>query len=132
MSNALRAGTAYFLAVFAIGFVLGAIRVTLVIPRIGALAAVCIEAPVMLALAWPVCDAAVRRFAVPPAVSARLAMGGFAFALLMIAELALAVLLFGRSPAQHWGSYRGLAEQVGLAGQVAFALFPLWIARRRA
>ena len=132
MSNALRAGVVYFLAVFAIGFVLGAIRVTFVIPRIGALAAVCIEVPVMLALAWLVCAAIVRRFAVPPTVAARLAMGGIAFALLMLAELALAVLLFGRTPAQHWGRYHGLAEQVGLAGQVAFALFPLWIARRRA
>ena len=129
MSAAIRAGTAYFLIVFAIAFVLGVIRVGFIIPRIGVLAAVFAEAAVLLPLSWWVCGDLIRRFAVPPALSARAVMGLLAFALLMIAELALAVLLFGRTPAQHWASYRGIAEQLGLAAQLLFAAMPMLVRR---
>ena len=105
MTAAIRAGLVYVLIVFAIGFVLGTIRVTLVIPRFGELVAVCMEAPVLLALAWPTCRVLVWRFAVPDSPSARAAMGGLAFVVLMLAELSLSTLLFGRTPAQHWASY---------------------------
>ena len=129
MSAAIRAGTVYFLVVFAIAFGLGVVRTGLIIPRIGVLAAVFAEAAVLLPLSWWVCSGLVRRFAVPPARSARAVMGLLAFALLMIAELALAVLLFGRTPAQHWASYRGIAEQVGLAAQLLFAAMPMLVQR---
>ncbi len=125
MTRAITAGLLYFLAVFAIGFALGTLRVLVIIPRIGALAAVLVELLVMLALAWPICGALIRRCAVPPRPAPRLAMGAVAFGVLMVAELAMAVWLFGRTPQQHWASYRGVAEQLGLAGQLAFAVFPL-------
>ncbi len=129
MNRAINAGLLYFIAVFAIGFALGTLRVLVVIPRIGELPAVLLELPVMLALAWPICGALIRRCAVPSCVAPRLAMGAVAFAVLMMAELAMAVWLFGRTPQQHWASYRGVAEQLGLAGQLVFALFP--VLRRR-
>jgi hypothetical protein len=125
MTRAIRAGLAYFLLVFAAGFVLGTLRVTLIIPRIGELAAVCLEVPILLTLAWLICRAIIRRFDVPATLGARLAMGVFAFALLMLAELALSVLLAGRSPAQHFALYRQLAHQIGLAAQIGFAAIPL-------
>lgn len=50
--------------------------------------------------------------------------GVLAFALVMVAELALAVLLFGQSPAQHLDAYRHFAGLAGLAAQLAYALFP--------
>jgi hypothetical protein len=125
MSASIRAGLAYFLIVFAIAFGIGAIRTGFIVPRIGALAAVCIEAPVVLAVSWAVCRRTTRRFAVPRGVGARLAMGATAFALLMAAELALSLTLGGLSAAQHWALYRGLPRQIGLAAQVAFAAIPL-------
>ena len=42
LNRALIAGTAYFLALFALGFALGAIRVTFIAPRFGQLAATCV------------------------------------------------------------------------------------------
>jgi hypothetical protein len=125
MPNAIRAGFAYFAIVFAIGFVLGAIRVTIVIPRIGEIAAVCLEAPILLTLAWLICRRIVRRFAVSPGVAARGTMGLVAFGLLMLAELALSITLAGRTPAEHLALYDGLAEQIGLAAQILFAALPL-------
>lgn len=134
MATSLRAGLFYFLLVFAIGFALGTIRVTLVIPRLGDTNAVLIELPVMLALSWIACAWLVRRCAVPPRVAERLAMGGFAFALLMVGDLAVSVLGLGRTVAQHLAAYQTTGARLGLAAQLVFALFPLIqrvVARRR-
>ena len=46
------AGAAYFLAVFAAGFLLAPIRQFVLVPRIGEVAAVLLEAPLMLAAIW--------------------------------------------------------------------------------
>jgi hypothetical protein len=120
-----KAGLCYFAIVFAAGFVLGMLRVLIVIPRIGELAAVLAELPVMLAISWLACGWLVKRFAVPARMPDRLAMGAIAFALLMAAELALSVYVFHRSPAAYVASYLSAPGAIGLAGQIAFALFPL-------
>lgn len=128
MAASLRAGVAYFALVFAIGFVLGAIRVAVVIPRFGDTNAVLIELPIMLALSWMACAWLVRRFAVPPRTAERLTMGALAFALLMLGELSVSVFGFGRTVAEHFATYQSAGAQLGLAGQLAFALFP-WLQR---
>ena len=97
MSAALRAGVAYFTIVFAAGFVLGTIRVLVVMPRLGEMNAVAIEIPIMLALSWAACAWLVRRFAVPRALVNRIAMGGLAFELLMLGEFGVSVPAFGRT-----------------------------------
>ena len=123
--NALRAGVAYFALVFAAGFGLGIIRALLLVAALGAAPAVAIELPVMLVFAWIACGWLVRRFAVPAIPGARLAMGAAAFALLMAAEAALAVLGFGQSPEAYLAGLATPAGLLGLAGQVAFGLMPL-------
>jgi hypothetical protein len=128
MAASLRAGVAYFGLVFAIGFVLGTIRVLVVIPRFGDTNAVLIELPIMLALSWMACAWAVRRFAVPPRTVERLVMGAAAFALLMLGEVAVSVFGFGRTVAEHLATYQTPGAQLGLAAQLAFALFP-WVQR---
>ncbi|MEG3143317.1 hypothetical protein U1839_01505 [Sphingomonas sp. RT2P30] len=124
MTRIIAAALAYFAIVFGLGFLLGTIRVLFVIPRIGETAAVLVELPVMLAASWVAAGWCVRRFAVPPQTSPRLAMGLLAFALVMVAEFGLAVLLFGQTPAQHFAGYRHFAAAAGLAAQGAYALFP--------
>lgn len=128
MAASLRAGLFYFMLVFAIGFAFGVIRVMVVIPRFGDTNAVLIELPVMLALSWMACAWLVRRFAVPPRTAERLAMGAFAFALLMLGELAVSVYGFGRTAAEHLAAYQTTLAQLGLATQLVFALFP-WVQR---
>jgi phosphoglycerol transferase MdoB-like AlkP superfamily enzyme len=129
MKRAIRLGVLYFAAVFAAGFLLGALRVGFVVPRFGPLIAVLIELPVILTAAWLICGRLLGRQ--PLTVAQRLVIGGTAFGLLMLAELGLSVLLAGRSPAQHWALYRQLPEQLGLAGQLLFAAFPLLRGRNR-
>ena len=130
MRAALRAGLAYFAAVFALGFVLGTIRTLWLAPRFGALAAVAFELPVMIAVSAFACRICLRRFEVPDATAPRLAMGALAFALLMLAELAISVWLSNLTVRGHFALYARAEHQLGLAGQIVFALLPLWLRRR--
>jgi hypothetical protein len=118
------AGLSYFALVFAAGFVLGVVRVLVLLPRSNETVAVLIELPIILAISWAVCRWLVARFRVRGAIPVRLAMGGLAFGLLMLAETGLSVLGFGRSLAEHLAHYRSLPALLGLLGQLAFAAFP--------
>ena len=122
--SAIKAGVAYFAVVFMAGFALGAVRVFVVIPRIGALRAVALELPFMLTVSWTACGWVVRRFAVPYEPAARAAMGLVAFVLLMPAEAALA-LTAGGTLASFAASFATAEGALGLSGQVIFALIPL-------
>ena len=125
MSSSIRAGFFYFAIVFAIGFLLGTIRVLVLVPRMGELVSVLIEFPVILAASWIVCGRLIAGLRVPGHWRFRLTMGAVAFALLMVAELVLSVSLLGNSPAEHLARYRSLHGALGLAGQILFAAFPL-------
>jgi len=52
-------------------------------------------------------------------------MGVVAFFVLMVAELALAVLVFRRSATEQLGAYSTAREVIGLAAQAIFALLPV-------
>jgi hypothetical protein len=125
MTNALRAGFGYFLLVFALGFALGTLRVLVTAPALGEITAVAIEIPVILAAAWPTCRWLTRRLAVSAAALPRLVMGAAALALTLAAELALAIVMFGRTPAEHLATYATAPGLLGLSAQLLFAALPL-------
>lgn len=123
-----KAAAAYWAMIFALGFVLGTVRVLWLAPTVGLLPATALELPVMLGASWWAAGRVLRRFGIEGGAEA-LAMGALAFALLLGAECTLAVMLIDQSP-KAW--LAGLAEPhaaLGLAGQVAFALFPWWRTR---
>lgn len=124
------AAIVYWAVVFALGFVLGTIRVTWVIPLIGLLPATIIELPIILAANWFAAGWLVRRFRIVSAGEA-LIVGALAFAILMAAECALAVMLLAQTPAQWLAGLRQPHALLGLAGQMLFALIPWWQVRRR-
>ncbi|TFU05740.1 hypothetical protein EUV02_01550 [Polymorphobacter arshaanensis] len=125
LRRTLVAALVYFAVVFAAGFVFGIVRTLLLMPRIGALPAVMIEAPLILAVSWLVCGRVLAHWAVPPQWPWRLLMSATAFALLIAAEMALARVLNGSSPAEFVASYTGAAARLGLAAQLLFAVVPL-------
>jgi hypothetical protein len=125
MKTSLRAGFVYFVIVFAIGFVLGAIRVLVLVPRIGELTAVLIELPLMLTASWIVCKSLITRFRVAPEVFDRIVMGASAFGFLLVAEIALSTCVFGSPIESTFVMYLTLPGLVGLCGQLAFAAIPL-------
>lgn len=116
------AAFAYFALVFAAAFVLGALRVTLIAPQVGALSAVALEVPVVLGIAWGVAGWVLRRW--PSDMRQRVLIGAVAFGLLMVAELALAVFAFGQTPAAFFAAMATRPGALGLAGQIGFAAIP--------
>jgi hypothetical protein len=128
----LRPALSYFLPVFALGFVLGTVRTLWLAPAIGPTAAVAAELPVMLAASWLLARRVLRRHAIG-SPGAALGLGLIAFALLLLAELALAITLAGQGPGDWAASLITTPGALGLAGQAVFALLPRAVlARNRA
>lgn len=121
--NWLKAGALYFLLLFALGVLLGVVRIGLLIPLVGATWALAVELPIMLLAAWFICRKLMRKIHVPR--SLRLATGACYLLLLLLAEMALGALV-GRMP----GSEAGPLALAGLLAQFATALFPRLQARR--
>lgn len=130
MSLITKAGFFYFLWVFGLGMLLGTARTLILAPVFGELIAVLIELPVVLLFAWIVCARLTGRMEIPGDLRSRAGMGAIAFALLMAAELALSLWISGKTVVAHLDHYRTVHGALGLAGQVAFATFPL-LQRRR-
>ena len=127
----LKAGMVYFALVFGAGFVLGPIRIFWVVPRVGQRTAELIEEPIMfvvivLAVRWTV-----RRFDVPSTASARLAIGFIALALLVAAELGVAILLQSSTLRQYIAGRDPVAGTVYLVMLGVFAIMPLLVLRSR-
>jgi hypothetical protein len=113
---------------FALGFLLGPIRMLALEPRIGPVGAILVEAVPMLLAMILLAPLAARLFRVPPTVPARLGMGLVGLVLLVAAEsLADALLLGHLLWAERLRTPEGL---IGLGLMLAFALMPLL--RRRA
>ncbi len=123
--NSIKAGAAYFSLIFSLGFVLGTLRVLVIMPRIGELAATLLEVPVILAASWFVSGWLIRRLVVTSDARSRLLMGAVAFGLTMIAEPLLGQY-FGRPLSVLLSALQQPAGMAGLAGQVLFGLIP-WI-----
>ena len=125
----LTAALVYWAVVFAFAFVLGIGRTLWLAPQIGALAAVACEVPLTLGASWFAARGLTRRYRIANRLDA-LAMGLCAFAILMLAEVALARLLTRQSPGAWAASLLTPEGALGLGGQVLFALMPWWVSRR--
>lgn len=119
----------YFGIVFALAFAMGVARVVFVAPRLGSAAAVLIEVSVILAASWLVARHLLRRNAL--GLPQRLAVGGLAFALLMLCEAVTASVLLGQDLGQWFAGVMAPLGLVGLAGQLGFAAIPALAARDR-
>jgi hypothetical protein len=124
-NRALIAATVYFLALFSLGFALGAIRVMIVAPRLGVLVATATEVPAMLVPAYFICRWVIANWRIPPNPLIRWAMTLWFLILLFLFELILGLLLFGRTIAEQLESLKGL----GLSAQIGAALLPVLISK---
>ena len=131
MHRPFAAAAAYFCIVFSLAFVLGVMRTLIVAPRTGDVVAVLIETPIVLFISWLAAGWTARRFSVPAKAPARLTMGLTAFALLIVAETSLSLLMFDRPLARQAAAFATPAGAIGLLGQVVFGLMPLLAVRRR-
>jgi hypothetical protein len=95
MPRALAAAALYFAIVFAVGFILGPVRVLLLEPMVGNTFAVVIEAPFLLAaIVWAARHVSCR-MKVSPLLPDLLVMGCSAAVLVLLADLAIGLPLRG-------------------------------------
>jgi hypothetical protein len=120
--SVLLAALSYFGLLFALGFVLGPIRVFKLTPRFGKLGAILIEAPVMLlAMPWAA-RWAIHQFSVPP--EGQLWMGLIALLLLSLADYGVATRLMHQSLPRYFQQMATPAGWVGIVLKVVFAGMP--------
>jgi hypothetical protein len=129
MKRVLSVATVYFLMLFALGFVLGTVRVLFVAPSIGVLGATLLEVPLMLAASFFGCRWVVGQWRVSTACAARVAMALWFMVLLVLFEMLLGVALFGRTLSGTWSRLATPAGMVGLSAQIIAALLPLFVGK---
>lgn len=129
MTRTISGGFAYFALVFGAGFVLGVLRVSFLVPRCGERLAELAEMPVMFLVIVISAICVTCRFAIPLSTSARLGMGLLSLALLLAAELIMAVALQNRSLADYIASRDPVSGTVYLAMLVLLAVMPILVGR---
>ncbi len=128
-NSVVAAGLTYFLLVFGIGFLLGMIRVPLLVPRLGLRYAELLEMPLMALAIWWAARWVVRRFALAPIAWMRICVGLIALTLLLAAELGLALLLQDQTLSAYIASRDPVSGSVYLL-LVVFAVMPWWLRAR--
>ena len=126
----LKAGALYFALVFAVGFVLGAIRTLWLVPRVGTRTAELTEMPVMLAVTILAAWWTVLRLSVPTMWSPRLEMGCIALVLMLVAEFGFVLWIRGLSIKEYFATRDPVSGTVYYVLLLVFAIMPLLVARR--
>jgi hypothetical protein len=128
--QALKSGIIYFLLVFGAGFVLGTVRVLLIVPLIGDRAAELLEMPLMLLATVLAARWVTRRFPEPRTSAARLSIGGIALGLMLEGELAVGIGLRGMTPTEVFLNRDPVSGTAYYVSLVLFAVMP-WIVSRQ-
>ena len=130
MKRALMPGSVYFFALFALGFVLGTIRVIYVAPRVGQIVATLAEVPIMLAAGFLACRWTIRHWQVPDVLAVRWAMVLWFFVQLFVVETLLGAALFNRAATEQLAALTAPAGLLGLSAQIIAGVMPLFIGKR--
>ena len=125
LALSVKAGVAYAVTVFAIGFLLGTARVLVLAPRVGPTIAVSLEAPIILTASWYVSSIWMAHLALDAGIRLRMLVGVVAFITLTILEVTLSIGLFHTSLGEYLADLGSPAGAIGLTAQVCFATFPL-------
>ena len=131
MKETLKAGVLYFVLVFAAGFVLGAIRTFLVVPRLGVRTAELMEAPIMFGISILAARWVVRHIGIPPLRWRRLALGCIALGLMLLAEFAFVLWVRGLTIHGYFQTRDPISGTVYFLTLAAFAVIPIFVGRPR-
>lgn len=122
-------GLRYYAIVFGLAFAAGIVRTVFVAPRFGATAAVLLEVPIIVAVSWIVARRLLSSLSYT--LPQRAVIGATAFMLIMASEVVLAGILRGQSVFRWATDVVTPLGLIGLAGQIAFAIAPIVVAKRR-
>ena len=124
-----KTGLIYFSLVFGAGFMLGAIRVPFLVPRLGERYAVLMEMPVMFIVVLFSARYISKRFLVHTTVYARAGVGLAALALMLTAEALPAVVIQDRSLTEYIANRDPICGTLYMIVLVLFALMPYIMGR---
>jgi uncharacterized membrane protein len=124
MTDIGRASLLYFGLVLGAGFLLGIVRVPFLVPRLGERWAELLEMPFMAAVIFFAAGYVLRKFPAIRLHGRSLFVGFIALALVVGAELGLAVALQSRTLGEYLASRDPVSGSVYLAMLVVFALMP--------
>lgn len=127
---ALRPAATYFALVFMAGFMLGLVRIPILVPRLGERLAELLEMPVMLAVIFLASRHVVHRFALSGFPRRAIAVGLLALALLVGAELLLAVALTHGTVTEYIARKDPVSGAAFAASLLIYAALP-WLQARR-
>lgn len=128
-ARTIKAGMTYFMLVFGAGFVLGSVRVLLLVPRLGERAAELIEMPFMFVVVLVSARFIIKRFSLPANALPCLGAGFLALCLLVVAEIILGVALQDQTLGDYLASRDPVSGIVYLVMLVLFAVMPFPLAR---
>ena len=127
----LQAAVLYFLLVFGAGFVLGTVRVLLLVPLLGERTAELLEMPLMLIVTVVAARWIIRQKMDDHRLPATLAVGFIALGILLIAELVVGMRLRGMSTAEVFLDRDPVSGAAYYASLVFFAAMPAILTRCR-
>jgi hypothetical protein len=127
----LKAGLSYFILVFGAGFILGPIRVIWLVPRYGERAAELIEMPIMFVVIFFAARWITRRFALPPALPARLGCGLVGLIPTLLLEFTLVLKLRGLTLTEYFATRDPISGTAYYLMLGVFAVMPLLVERKR-
>jgi len=127
-SEILKAGSLYFALIFGAGFVLGPIRILLIVPRVGERVAELMEAPLMLIIVIIAARWVVHRFRVP--LTDRLPIGLLALALGLLFEFTFVLKLRGLTLTEYFRTRDPVSGAVYYLTLGLFAVMPLLVRRK--
>lgn len=125
----LKAALLYFAIVFGVGFVLGTIRTLWIVPRVGTRAAELMETPIMFVVIIMAAQVTIRKFLASAPRTTRLAMGGIALVLMLVAEFGLVLWLRGISIRQYLATRDPISGTAYYLMLAVFAVMPLFASK---
>jgi len=130
MKQIAKAGSLYFLLVFAAGFVLGTIRTLWVVPILGARTAELIEEPIMFAVSILAARWVVRWLQFPHDRRLRLGLGCVALGLMLLVEFTFVLRIRGLTLREYFATRDPISGTVYFVTLAAFAVIPAFVGRK--
>jgi len=127
----LRPAVLYFFLVFGAGFILGTVRVLLLVPLLGERTAELLEMPLMLFVTVVAAQWVIRHKMKDHRLSATLSVGFIALGILLIAELGVGMWLRGISATEVFLDRDPVSGTAYYVSLVLFAVMPAILTRRR-
>lgn len=126
--HVLKSAAAYFAMVFGTGFALGTIRTLWIVPQLGIRTGELLEAPFMLGAIWLAAGWIGRRLSLETGGATRVAVGVFALALLLSAEIIMGIAVQGLSLLEVFTKHDPVSGSIYYALLGVFAAMPwlLW------